>query len=238
MNDKSCSVSRTSSSSSPPKTPKYFYQFRFIVIGDSMVGKSSIIRQFTEGNFIDIADTTVGVDFHARIVELSEVKVKIQVWDTAGQERFRSITFSYYRDAVGCLIIYDITKKDSFYNITEWYKEAKENVNEEECVFMLIGHKIDKESERKVSTAEGERFADAHDMFFIETSAKILCNVEEAFNIVAKEVYKRLVRGQLEMKPDWDGIKTVSTQPAELVGLDRIPSVDMLVEERPNKKCC
>ena len=71
MNDKSCSVSRTSSSSSPPKTPKYFYQFRFIVIGDSMVGKSSIIRQFTEGNFIDIADTTVGVDFHARIVELS-----------------------------------------------------------------------------------------------------------------------------------------------------------------------
>lgn len=167
-----------------------------------------------------------------------DAKVKIQVWDTAGQERFRSITYSYYRDAVACLIIYDITNKVSFYNIGEWYREAKENVNEEECVFMLIGHKIDRESERQVSTEEGERFAEAHDMLFIETSAKILCNVEEAFHIVASEVYKRLLRGQLEMKADWEGIKTVSTRPAELVGLDRIPSMDMLDEPVSSRKCC
>ena len=182
---------------------------------------------------INIDDKALNIYF----LSAEDAKVKIQVWDTAGQERFRSITYSYYRDAVACLIIYDVTNKDSFYNIAEWYKEARENVNEEECVFMLVGHKIDKESEREVSTDEGERFAEAHDMLFIETSAKILCNVEEAFHIVANEVYKRLQRGQLEMKPDWEGIKTVSTRPAELVGFDRIPSVDML-DEPPTKKCC
>lgn len=103
---------------------------------------------------------------------------------------------------------------------------------------MLVGHKVDRESEREVSTQEGEHFADVHDMLFIETSAKILCNVEEAFHIVAHEVFKRLQRGQLEMKPDWEGIKTVSTRPAELIGFDRIPSVDLLEEPTERKKCC
>lgn len=111
-------------------------------------------------------------------------------------------------------------------------------MNEEECVFMLIGHKIDRESEREVSTQEGERFAGAHDMLFIETSAKILCNVEEAFLSVANEVFRRLETGQIEMRPDWDGIKMVSTRPAELVGFNRIPSVDTLEEPIETKKCC
>lgn len=240
MNERNHSLARTTSSSSQ-RAPKYFYQFRVIIIGDSTVGKSSLIRQFTEGSFVDTfpADPTVGVDFHVRVIEITEdVKVKVQVWDTAGQERFRSITYSYYRDAVGCLIIYDISNRDSFFNVLDWYKEAKQNVNEEECVFMLVGHKIDREYEREVSTEEGERFAEAHDMLFIETSAKILCNIEEAFVKVANEVYKRLERGQLEMRPDWDGIKTVSTRPAELVGFNRIPSVDALDEQVESKKCC
>lgn len=103
---------------------------------------------------------------------------------------------------------------------------------------MLVGHKVDRESEREVSTEDGERFAEAHDMLFIETSAKILCNIEEAFMLVANEVFKRLERGQLEMRPDWDGIKKVSTQPAELVGFNRIPSVDMLDEPVESRKCC
>lgn len=240
MSEKNRSFARISSSSNQ-RTPKYFYQFRVILIGDSTVGKSSLIRQFTEGNFVDIfpADPTVGVDFHVRIIEITEdVKVKIQIWDTAGQERFRSITYSYYRDAVGCLIIYDITNRDSFLNVLDWYKEAKQNVNEEECVFMLVGHKVDMESEREVSTEDGERFADAHDMLFMETSAKILCNVEEVFMSMAHEIFIRLERGQLEMRADWDGIKKVSTQPAELIGFNRIPSVDMLEESAETRKCC
>lgn len=103
---------------------------------------------------------------------------------------------------------------------------------------MLVGHKVDMESGREVSTEDGERFADAHDMLFMETSAKILCNVEEAFMSMAYEIFKRLERGQLEMRADWDGIKKVSTQPAELIGFNRIPSVDMLEESDEARKCC
>lgn len=219
--------------------PKYFYQFRIILIGDSTVGKSSLLRQFTEGQFIDTSDPTVGVDFHVRVVMLSaDVRIKLQIWDTAGQERFRSITYSYYRNTVGCLIIYDITSRESFLHVEDWLTEARQCVEEQDVVFMLVGHKVDRESRRVVSTEEGERFAEANNMMFIETSAKVLCNVEEAFFSVAEEVYKRMERGDLGLKDGWDGIKALPMRPTDVLGIGHTLSAEDLLEHQESRRCC
>ena len=168
----------------------------------------------------------------------ADVRVKLQIWDTAGQERFRSITHSYYRNTVGCLIVYDITNRDSFLNVLDWYKEGKQSVEETEVVFMLVGHKIDKESRRVVSTEEGERFAEAHDMLFMETSAKVLCNIEEAFITITQEIYKRMERGDLGLKVGWDGIKALPMRPHDMLGISHAKSAEDLIEQQESKRCC
>lgn len=120
----------------------YAYQFRLIVVGDSTVGKSSLLRYFCDGKFCDDSDPTVGVDFYARIVEIKPgVRVKLQIWDTAGQERFRSITRSYYRNSVGALLLYDTTNYESFEHVNDWLQEAKKQIEPHQSVFCLVGTK-------------------------------------------------------------------------------------------------
>lgn len=168
----------------------------------------------------------------------ADVKIKLQIWDTAGQERFRSITYSYYRNTVGCLIVYDITNRESFLNVKDWLSEAKQCVEESDVVFMLVGHKIDKESRRVVSTEEGERFAEANNMMFIETSAKVLCNIEEAFIRVTEEVHKRMERGDLGLKDGWDGIKALPMRPTDVLGIGHAASAEDLLEQQESRRCC
>lgn len=168
----------------------------------------------------------------------ADVRIKLQIWDTAGQERFRSITYSYYRNTVGCLIVYDITSRESFLHVNEWLTEARQCVEEHDVVFMLVGHKIDRESRRAVSTEEGERFAEANNMMFIETSAKVLCNVEEAFFIVTEEVYKRMERGDLGLKDGWDGIKALPMRPTDVLGIGHAVSAEDLLEQQESRRCC
>ncbi|XP_044887248.1 ras-related protein Rab-39B-like [Mauremys mutica] len=116
----------------------WLYQFRLIVIGDSTVGKSCLIRRFTEGRFAQVSDPTVGVDFFSRLVEIEPGKrIKLQIWDTAGQERFRSITRAYYRNSVGGLLLFDITNRRSFQNVHEWLEETKVHVQPYQIVFVL-----------------------------------------------------------------------------------------------------
>lgn len=155
--------------------PMYNYQYRIILIGDSTVGKSSILRYFTEGRCLEISDPTVGVDFYSRMIQVKPgLKVKLQLWDTAGQEKFKSITRSYYRNSVGIIVVYDITNRKTFEHVQEWLAEAEANVSgpdPSQCVFLLIGHKADLEKNREVLYEEGEYFAKYHKIKFIETSA-------------------------------------------------------------------
>jgi len=132
----------------------WVYQFRVVLIGDSTVGKSALLRRFTDGCFIEISDPTVGVDFYSRLIEVSPgTRVKLQLWDTAGQERFRSITRSYYRNSAGAIIVYDVTNRASFDHISNWIKEAKLHVAPNRMSFALVGQKCDKTSDRKVSSS-------------------------------------------------------------------------------------
>jgi len=188
--------------------PIFDYQFRLILIGDSTVGKSSLLRYFTDGKFAELCDPTVGVDFFARLVEVRPgTRVKLQLWDTAGQERFRSITRSYYRHSVGVIVVYDITNRASFEHASDWIQEAQLHIDPFRAVYIIVGHKTDLDSEREVSFREGKQLANSYDVHFLETSAKTGQNVEETFTVVAKEIYDLIEEGELGPEEGWDGIK-------------------------------
>ncbi|XP_055984819.1 ras-related protein Rab-39B [Sorex fumeus] len=187
----------------------WLYQFRLIVIGDSTVGKSCLIRRFTEGRFAQVSDPTVGVDFFSRLVEIEPGKrIKLQIWDTAGQERFRSITRAYYRNSVGGLLLFDITNRRSFQNVHEWLEETKVHVQPYQIVFVLVGHKCDLDTQRQVTRHEAEKLAAAYGMKYIETSARDAINVEKAFTDLTRDIYELVKRGDITIQEGWEGVKS------------------------------
>ena len=187
--------------------PTYHYQFRLILIGDSTVGKSSLLRQFKEGAYFPDISLTVGVDFHARLIEVEGQPIKLQLWDTAGQDRFRAIVKAYYRNAVGGLLVFDITNRESYAHLTEWLDDAKKNAEPHHPVFVLVGNKSDQEKHREVTKDEGLRYAEEHNMEYIETSAKTGSNVEEAFHMIARKILSFVEDGSVKVEEGWDGVK-------------------------------
>lgn len=184
----------------------YAYLFKYIIIGDTGVGKSCLLLQFTDKRFQPVHDLTIGVEFGARLVSIDNQQIKLQIWDTAGQESFRSITRSYYRDAAGALLVYDITRRDSFLHLTRWLEEARQNGNPSMTV-MLIGNKSDLEHRRAVSTKEGETFAQQNGLVFLETSAKTASNVEAAFIKTAEGIYDKIKEGVYDPQREGNGVK-------------------------------
>ncbi|XP_040291657.1 ras-related protein Rab-37 isoform X3 [Bufo bufo] len=166
-------------------------QHKTILVGDSAVGKTSLLVQFDQGKFIPGSFTsTVGIGFTNKVVTVDGLKVKLQIWDTAGQERFRSVTHAYYRDAQALLLLYDITSKTSFDNVRAWLTEVHEYAHKD-VVIMLLGNKCDITSGRVVRTEDGESLAKDYGIPFMETSAKTGVNVELAFMAIAKELKQR-----------------------------------------------
>jgi len=170
------------------------------------VGKSCLLLQFTDKRFRQQHDLTIGVEFGARMININGKQIKLQIWDTAGQESFRSITRSYYRGAAGALLVYDITRRDSFNHLTRWLEEVRQNGNPLMTI-MLIGNKCDLENRRQVSTEEGERFAKENGLIFMETSAKTAFNVEEAFINTSKIIYDNIEKGVYDLTDENNGIK-------------------------------
>eukprot|EP00953_Heterococcus_sp_UTEX-ZZ885_P022130 12277-Heterococcus_DN1.PRE.3 len=170
------------------------------------VGKSCLLLQFTDKRFQPLHDLTIGVEFGARMINIDSRQIKLQIWDTAGQESFRSITRSYYRGAAGALLVYDITRRDTFNHLTRWLEEARQNSNSN-MVIMLIGNKSDLEQRRAVSYKEGEQFATENGLIFLETSAKTAANVEDAFMNTAQKIYNNIQSGVYDPANEAHGIK-------------------------------
>jgi len=184
----------------------YSYLFKYIIIGDTGVGKSCLLLQFTDKRFQPVHDLTIGVEFGARMILIDGKQIKLQIWDTAGQESFRSITRSYYRGAAGALLVYDITRRETFNHLTTWLEDARQHSHNEMAI-MLVGNKSDLEHRRAVSFEEGEKFAKENGLIFLETSAKTAANVEEAFMNTAKKIYEKIQQGVLDISNESFGVK-------------------------------
>ena len=185
----------------------FTYQFRLILLGDSTVGKSSILRQFKEGTHFPDISLTVGVDFHAKLVHVSGNPIKLQLWDTAGQDRFRAIVRAYYRNAVGGLLVFDICNRESFANVGTWLDDAQRNAEPHKPVFVLVGNKTDQAKYREVSRDDAVLFASQHGMDYYETSAKNGSNVEEVFHKLAEKIFMLVDDGVIRVEEGWDGVK-------------------------------
>ena len=159
----------------------YDYLFKVLLLGDSDVGKSSLILRYTDETFNSKLVNSIGVDFTMKKKEIDGKVIKVQIWDTAGHERFRSITYSYYRGANAIIIVFDLSDKKSFINITEWLKQIGKHAKENVFMF-LVGNKSDLVDERKVTYEEAKQYADEHELPYIETSAKEGININELFD--------------------------------------------------------
>ncbi|CAN1238531.1 Ras-related protein RABC2a [Linum grandiflorum] len=183
------------SSLSPPSTPSsrassaaYDYSFKILMIGDSAVGKSSILLRFISDSDHH-PSPTIGVDFKIKTVLVNDKRLKLTIWDTAGQERFGTLTTSYYRGAHGIVLVYDVTNRDTFVNLSEmWARDVELYSTNDECVKLVVGNKVDKESERAVSREEGMALAQQLKCSFLECSATSRESVEQLFREL---IYKR-----------------------------------------------
>lgn len=164
--------------------------YKFIIIGASGVGKTAILKRLVEDTFTEESQSTIGVEFDSTILNIDNKRIKLQIWDTAGQERFRSIAKAYYRNAVGVILVFDITERKSFDELSSWLNDVH-SLCDPNAVIQLIGNKSDLVSQRAVTLSEAEMFASHQKMQYLETSAKTADNIKEAFVRVATNILSK-----------------------------------------------
>ncbi|KAI3900595.1 hypothetical protein MKW92_014870 [Papaver armeniacum] len=167
---------------------EYDYLFKIVLIGDSGVGKSNILSRFTRNEFCLESKSTIGVEFATRTLQVDGKTIKAQIWDTAGQERYRAITSAYYRGAVGALLVYDTTKRQTFDNVQRWLRELRDHADSN-IVILLAGNKSDLKHLRAVNEEEAQVIAEKEGLSFLETSALEALNIEKAFQTILTEIY-------------------------------------------------
>jgi len=176
------------------------YLFKVVLIGDSAVGKSNLLSRYARNEFNNNSKATIGVEFQTQSMEIEGKEVKAQIWDTAGQERFRAVTSAYYRGAVGALIVYDISRRQTFENVNRWLDELKVH-SDSSVVVMLVGNKSDLAHIREVTVEEATALAEKQGMSFMETSALEAVNVIDAFQTVLREIHKIVSKKALTADP-------------------------------------
>ena len=169
---------------------EYDMMFKILLLGDSGVGKSSLLLRYTKNEFMPDMRATIGVEFGLKFLKIDNLQLKIQIWDTAGMERYRSLTSAYYKGAKGVIVVYDICRKKSFESIDRWIDDFKSKANED-AVILLIGNKSDLNEQREVGIEEAASIAQKKNLAFMETSAKDNNNVEKAFLTLFEKIMKK-----------------------------------------------
>ena len=173
----------------------YDYIFKLLIIGDSHVGKSSLLMKYVDDNFYENFDNTIGVDFRLKHVDIDDKIIKLQIWDSSGQCRFKSITTLYYKNCHGIMVVFDLTDRNSFDNVKTWLSDIKQYCNVEDVPTILVGNKSDLNLYRRIPYEEIIEFANLMNLSYIETSAKDNKNIDNAFEQLTREIksdYKRI----------------------------------------------
>ena len=184
----------------------FVYQFRLIVLGDHAVGKSSILCQFREGIYLLDNKPTFRVDTCEKLIAVCGRWINLQLWDTAGLKRFRAIIHPFCRDAVGGLLVFDITNRESFTNLSVWQEEAQRCAGPYKPVFILVGNRADRAIHREVSKEEALSFATQHDMEYYETSAVNGSNIEKVFHKLGDKILTLVDGGLIKIEEGWKGV--------------------------------
>ena len=169
------------------------YIIKLLTLGDSLVGKTSIVLRYSDDKFNSNKISTIGVDFKIKMITKGNEKIKISIYDTAGQERFKNIVKHYYKGANGILLIYDISKRITFEKLQFWLDDLKENADIDNLFIYLVGNKNDKKEEREVTFEEGNKFAKEKNLPFIEVSAKTGENINQLFDDMIKGTILKIV---------------------------------------------
>ncbi len=163
--------------------------FKIILLGDSSVGKTSLILRFCDDKFMEIGTSTIGVDTKTKDIRHNGKKIELDIWDTAGQERFRSLAKNSCQGADGIILVYDISQKKTFINIKHWYDNIKNNIDISKVAIILVGNKSDL-PDPQVKKESTEKFCEQYNLQVIETSCKDNINIEETFNILIEKMLK------------------------------------------------
>ena len=210
----------------------YKYLLKYIIIGDTGCGKSCIFKRFIDDQFYHEHDLTIGVEFGVKtILSKNGQTVKIQLWDTSGQEMFRSITRSYYRGAIVAVVVFDITRYDTFKDIRKWFEDVY-TMGNNKTIVILVGNKTDLSHKRQVTEQDAQKLVNKYNCFYIESSAKIGHNVNNIFTITMEKVLEDIEKCII-VPEEMNGIKH-GTIIKEFEFQDTYTYSDAIY----NRKCC
>ena len=198
------------------------YIIKILTLGDTLVGKSSIVLRFSDNRFDDNQLATIGIDYKTKYIKVKDASVKVLLWDTAGQEKFRNIARQYYKGANGVLLIYDVCDRKSYERIGFWMDELKQNNEIEQLYIILVGNKIDLEEKRVVTREEAEKYAEDNNINYLEVSAKTGEGILDLFNEITKGTMDKVFNDQ-DNNEDKEKIKTY---------------LDTNSNRKRKKKCC